>query len=68
VAAVAAEFRQHGIAATELIGLMKAADLTHGGFTSSDSKDQLVAEARRGTLAPPENASTAHHNTGECKV
>jgi TetR/AcrR family transcriptional regulator, transcriptional repressor for nem operon len=32
VTAAAAEFRQHGIAATGLADLMKAAGLTHGGF------------------------------------
>src|SRR6266567_7519086 len=46
VTAAAAEFRQHGIAATGLADLMKAAGLTHGGFYRHfASKDQLVAEA-----------------------
>src|SRR5467141_5158069 len=46
VTAAAAEFRQHGIVATGLADLMKAAGLTHGGFYRHfDSKDQLVAEA-----------------------
>src|SRR5262249_2333085 len=46
VTAAAAEFRQHGIAATGLADLMKAAGLTHGGFDRHfASKDQLVAQA-----------------------
>jgi TetR/AcrR family transcriptional repressor of nem operon len=46
VTAAAAEFRQHGIAATGLADFMKAAGLTHGGFYRHfASKDQLVAEA-----------------------
>src|SRR6476620_9203778 len=46
VTAAAAEFRQHGIAATGLSDLMAAAGLTHGGFYRHfESKDQLVAEA-----------------------
>src|SRR6266566_5816567 len=46
VSAAAAEFRQHGIAATGLADLMAAAGLTHGGFYRHfESKDQLVAEA-----------------------
>src|SRR5712672_1428591 len=46
VTAAAAEFRQHGIAATGLADLMVAAGLTHGGFYRHfASKDQLVAEA-----------------------
>ena len=46
VTAAAAEFRQHGIAATGLADLMKAAGLTHGGFYRHFAlKDQLVAEA-----------------------
>src|SRR4029077_7942511 len=48
VTAAAAEFRQHGIAATGLADLMKAAGLTHGGFYRHfASKDQLVAEVAR---------------------
>lgn len=46
LATAAAEFREHGIVATGLAEVMKAAGLTHGGFYRHfDSKDQLVAEA-----------------------
>jgi TetR/AcrR family transcriptional regulator, transcriptional repressor for nem operon len=46
VATGAREFRKSGIVATGLADLMKAADLTHGGFYKHfESKDQLVAEA-----------------------
>lgn len=46
VTAAATEFRAHGIVATGLNDLMKAAGLTHGGFYKHfESKDQLVAEA-----------------------
>jgi len=46
VSAAAAEFREHGVVATGLADLMKAAGLTHGGFYKHfGSKDQLVAEA-----------------------
>ena len=46
VAVAAGEFRKHGIVATGLNDLMKAAGLTHGGFYKHfESKDQLVAEA-----------------------
>src|SRR6266851_2446146 len=52
VTAAAAEFRQHGIAATGLADLMKAAGLTHGGFYRHfASKDQLVAEACSAAIA-----------------
>jgi TetR/AcrR family transcriptional repressor of nem operon len=52
VMAAAAEFRQHGIAATGLADLMKAAGLTHGGFYRHfASKDQLVAEACSAAVA-----------------
>jgi TetR/AcrR family transcriptional regulator, transcriptional repressor for nem operon len=52
VTAAAAEFRQHGIAATGLADLMKAAGLTHGGFYRHfASKDQLVAEACSAAVA-----------------
>ena len=52
VRAAAAEFRQHGIAATGLADLMKAAGLTHGGFYRHfASKDQLVAEACSAAIA-----------------
>src|SRR6187399_1297164 len=46
VSAAATEFRRHGIEATGLADLMKAAGLTHGGFYKHfESKGQLVAEA-----------------------
>jgi TetR/AcrR family transcriptional regulator, transcriptional repressor for nem operon len=46
VTAAAGGFRKHGIAASGLNDLMKAAGLTHGGFYKHfGSKDQLVAEA-----------------------
>ncbi len=46
VTAAAGEFRKHGIVATGLNDLMKAAGLTHGGFYKHfESKDQLVSEA-----------------------
>ena len=46
VEAASREFREHGIVATGLNDLMKAAGLTHGGFYKHfASKDQLVAEA-----------------------
>src|SRR5260370_15417118 len=52
VSAAAAEFRQHGIAATGLADLMKAAGLTHGGFYRHfESKDQPVAEACSAAIA-----------------
>jgi TetR/AcrR family transcriptional repressor of nem operon len=58
VAAAAAEFRRHGIAATGLIDLMKAAGLTHGGFYKHfASKGQLVAEACAAAMSPSEAAA-----------
>src|SRR5437667_11818770 len=52
VTAAAAEFCQHGIAATGLADLMKAAELTHGGFYRHfASKDQLVPEAYSAAIA-----------------
>ena len=46
VTAASGEFRKHGIVATGLNDLMRAAGLTHGGFYKHfESKDQLVAEA-----------------------
>ena len=46
VRAAACKFREKGIGATGLTGLMKAAGLTHGGFYKHfASKDELVAEA-----------------------
>jgi TetR/AcrR family transcriptional repressor of nem operon len=48
VAAAAAKFREDGIVATGLNGLMGSAGLTHGGFYKHfASKDRLVAEACR---------------------
>ena len=52
VSAAAAEFRQHGIAATGLADLMKAAGLTHGGFYRHfASKEELIKEASAAALA-----------------
>src|SRR5882724_1569843 len=52
VSAAAAEFRQHGIAATGLADLMKAAGLTHGGFYRHfASKDELIKEASAAAIA-----------------
>src|SRR5262245_57591912 len=52
IASAAAEFREHGIAATGLADFMKAAGLTHGGFYRHfESKDQLVAEACSAAIA-----------------
>jgi TetR/AcrR family transcriptional regulator, transcriptional repressor for nem operon len=46
VATAAGKFREAGIVATGLNGLMHAAGLTHGGFYKHfESKDQLVADA-----------------------
>ena len=48
------EFWRHGIEATGLADLMKAAGLTHGGFYKHfESKGELVAEACAATLSPP---------------
>src|SRR5438132_12036734 len=45
IAAAAKEFREHGVVATGLADLMKAAGLTHGGFYKHfASKDELVRE------------------------
>src|SRR5262244_1986400 len=61
VTAAAAEFRQHGIAATGLADLMKAAGLTHGGFYRHfASKDQLVAEATTAALDALLEGMAAH--------
>src|SRR5712671_1113823 len=52
ISSAAAEFREHGIAATGLADFMKAAGLTHGGFYRHfESKDQLVAEACSAAIA-----------------
>src|SRR6266481_3029780 len=52
VTAAAAEFRQHGIAATGLTKLMKAAGLTHGGFYRHfRSKAELISEAATAAIA-----------------
>jgi TetR/AcrR family transcriptional repressor of nem operon len=46
IATAAGKFRQDGVVATGLNGLMNAAGLTHGGFYKHfKSKDQLVEEA-----------------------
>src|SRR5260221_1399938 len=60
VTAAAAEFRQHGIAATGLADLMKAAGLTHGGFYKHfKSKDELVKAVTTTSIS----ASTATMRT-----
>ena len=66
VTAAAAEFRQHGIAATGLADLMKAAGLTHGGFYRHfASKDQLVAEAcSAATATMAERVASASRQRG----
>src|SRR6478609_8925549 len=52
IEAASEEFREHGIVATGLADLMKAAGLTHGGFYKHfTSKDQLVAEACSAAIA-----------------
>ena len=66
VTAAAAEFRRHGIAATGLADLMKAAGLTHGGFYRHfASKDQLVAEAcSAATATMAERVASASRQRG----
>jgi TetR/AcrR family transcriptional repressor of nem operon len=52
VTVAAAEFRQQGVVATGLLGLMSTAGLTHGGFYRHfESKEQLVTEASEKALA-----------------
>jgi TetR/AcrR family transcriptional repressor of nem operon len=61
VTAAADEFRRHGIVATGLADLMKAAGLTHGGFYKHfASKDQLVAEAASAALDQQLEGMAAH--------
>lgn len=51
IAAAAEEFREHGVVATGLADLMKAAGLTHGGFYKHfASKDELVREVTAATI------------------
>ena len=51
IAAAAEEFREHGVVATGLADLMKAAGLTHGGFYKHfASKDELVKEVTAATV------------------
>src|ERR1700709_91088 len=51
VKAAAREFREHGIVATGLADLMKAAGLTHGGFYKHfASKDELVREVAAASI------------------
>src|SRR5260370_2251262 len=68
IASAAAEFREHGIAATGLAAFMKAAGLTHGGFYRHfRSKDHLVAEACAAAAASMTTrvaASAAHGRKG----
>ncbi|SRR6266542_1317266 len=52
IAAASAEFREHGIVATGLADLMKAASLTHGGFYKHfNSKDELVREVAAASIS-----------------
>ena len=68
VVSAAAEFREHGIAATGLADFMKAAGLTHGGFYRHfRSKDHLVAEAcaaAGASMTTRVAASAAHGRKG----
>src|SRR2546423_9708749 len=51
IAAAAEQFREHGVVATGLADLMKAAGLTHGGvFKHFSSKDELVREGTAATV------------------
>jgi len=51
IAAAAEQFREHGVVATALADLMKAAGLTHGGFYKHfTSKDELVREVTAATV------------------
>jgi TetR/AcrR family transcriptional regulator, transcriptional repressor for nem operon len=51
IAAAAEEFREHGVVATGLADLMKAAGLTHGGFYKHfASKEELVREVTAATI------------------
>lgn len=52
VAAAGMLFRERGFSGVSVADIMKAADLTHGGFYGQfDSKDDLVAEACRQAMA-----------------
>lgn len=52
VAAAGALFREKGFGGVSVADIMKAADLTHGGFYGQfDSKDDLVAQACRQAAA-----------------
>ena len=63
IAAAAAEFREHGVVATGLADLMKAAGLTHGGFYKHfESKDELVREV---TAATVEQTTSLIRQAGE---
>jgi TetR/AcrR family transcriptional repressor of nem operon len=63
IAAAAAEFREHGVVATGLTDLMKAAGLTHGGFYKHfASKDQLVREV---TAAMVDKTTSLIRRAGE---
>jgi TetR/AcrR family transcriptional repressor of nem operon len=51
IAAAAEQFRAHGVVATGLADVMKAAGLTHGGFYKHfASKDELVREVTAATI------------------
>jgi TetR/AcrR family transcriptional repressor of nem operon len=57
VTAAAAQFREHGIAATGLADLMGAAGMTHGGFYKHfASKEDVVREAAQFALAERRHA------------
>ena len=52
IEAAGALFRENGFGGISVADIMKAADLTHGGFYGHfDSKDDLVAEACRRVMA-----------------
>ncbi len=56
VAAAGELFREKGFSGVSVADIMKAADLTHGGFYGQfDSKDDLVAEACRQAAAQAAN-------------
>jgi TetR/AcrR family transcriptional regulator, transcriptional repressor for nem operon len=60
VTAAAGGFRKHGIAASGLNDLMKAAGLTHGGFYKHfGSRDDLIAEAVDRAFADSQEAVAA---------
>lgn len=67
IAAAASEFRKNGVVATGLADLMKAADLTHGGFYKHfDSKESLVREVTAASIDQTTSRlrQTAQHRPG----